>query len=109
MTRLNPADGAGGTKDVFLDQSLPLQRSHPAANAEFLLQAGLIELDCFERFRVFNVDWREWDEKPSIVITPLGEVMVASAWTRRHAGLGTIVPTSSADPRARRERATPGR
>ncbi len=32
------------------------------------------------------------DENPSIVITPFGEVIVARAWTRRHAGLGTIVP-----------------
>ena len=32
------------------------------------------------------------DVNPSIVMTPLGEVIVASAWTRRHAGFGTIVP-----------------
>ena len=48
------------------------------------------------------------EEKPSIVITPFGEVIVASACTSRHAGFGTIVPhfecRSDRAPKARSSR-----
>src|SRR5215203_6587727 len=54
---MNTADGAGWTKDVFLDERMALHCPYPAGDTKLALQSDFIQLDCPENFRVFIANW----------------------------------------------------